>query len=1769
LTNPTWTGAHLMDVFDLNRAVIEDYERFARSFTKVRAPDINDRLGQLYAGRRFWPEPLIQISPRFKAGGSVAEFVRAGALVPRCADIFIDQQAAPDEPDRTLKLHLHQRQALNAARQGQSFVVTTGTGSGKSLCYFIPIIDAALRARAAGEPRRTRAIVVYPMNALANSQEGELCKFLGDDPAARPVSFALYTGQEKQARRDEIAANPPDILLTNFMMLELLMTRQDDTDKRVMENCAGLSFLVLDELHTYRGRQGADVAMLVRRVRERLVPDGISLQCIGTSATMASEGPDEDRAATVADVATTLFATTIAKDTVIRETLERATDPRRTAESVRPELAAAVTECAKEAFGGRRADADIARHPLAIWIETTLGLAARPDGTWERAKPHTVAQAADALRDQAGCSPDEASVAIRNCLLAASQSERQRTARGSDHPFFAFRLHQFVSGAGKLYATVDPAGARKLHFDGQQRDPDAPEKRLYAVHFCRSCGQEFHPVTVRDEAAGRVVLARDIEVYPAVADDEDAVDDDGRFGFLMPEPDDPEFRFEGRPEDYPEAWIEAGRSGELRLRPAYRKHAAERLLVAATGEIDGPGAIPAWFLPGHFRFCPACGEAHEFRGRDINRLAGLTAEGRSSATTMLVASTLRWMNHSGSGVPVNKRKLLGFTDNRQDAALQAGHFNDFVFVSLLRAGFLRALADAGPTGISEDRLGEAMQRALGFTRAHRDRLGEWLADPELLGVQLLRAEETLRGVLAHRIWVDQRRGWRYTNPSLEDLGLISAEYLGIDELLKDTKLFETAPDPVRHIDPTKRRLAFSILCDALRRGLAVHARALDDAEVEALKSRSAGAIRLPWGIGGEESPRRASFLIIAGATRQERPAADEAIILRGGRQSALGRELSRSTIWSHRLTTDEYRQVLLFLLGAGQRYGVIVSTPTPFGRDVEGWRLAGQAVQFRAANNPSPRLRNSYFTALYCTIADVLAQAEVDVFGYEAREHTAQVDNANRAVREQRFRYGDDDRKELGENVEELRKLGESGRFLPTLFCSPTMELGVDISSLNAVYLRNVPPTPANYAQRSGRAGRSGQAAMVLTYCAAQSPHDQYFFSDPAAMVQGVVRPPALDLANRDLVESHLHAVWLAATGEPLSPRISDILDLTAPGLPVRPELMARMTRAEVVPAATRRILRVLDQLDGHLTPDTAPWFQDRAAFARDITNRSPARFDAAFGRWRDLFESAERLRREADRILGDHSSRPDDRRAAKAQYRQAVDQVELLKQGSEAASSDFFTYRYLATEALLPGYNFPRLPLMAYIPGSSDGNRKQTFLQRARFIAIGEFGPRSLIYHEGRAYRVTKAILKPESAIAGDGKLPTVSIWVCRACGGGHQGEKPEACHACGAALGQALLIRNVYRIDNVDTWPAERITANDEDRQRQGFELQTTFTWATRDGRHDITTAEVTDAEGTICRLSFGAGATLRRLNLGLRRRRDKQGTGFLINPRTGWWAKAPDEDGPAPPDRIPPQTIVPAVEDRKHALLLRFPGEAPPTAVVATLQQALLRGIEAIHQVEESEILVEALPNREARHALLFYEAAEGGAGVLTRLATDTGGLARIAAKALEIMHFTNARTPGVTPADLASDPNARCVKGCYRCLLSYYNQPDHELIDRQGDEVKRFLLRLAHSRTVPHGMSSSGLAATVTADARNTGWRTAIALPGAPAPDHEPLAGLGALDHAVWRNHYALATLEALPPPLRTDLEGRGMIIVVFGADPSAWPARQAELARALGLTESVA
>src|SRR6266516_6915524 len=308
----------MMNIFDLRQQLIGNYSSYVKSFIEVGNLRIRDYVEQeLFERGMLWPEPLIQLNPLFQPGASIDALVAEGMLHPACASIF-RRGKEPERPQGDLlQLHQHQEDAIRVARGGHSYILTTGTGSGKSLAYIIPIVDYVLR-----NPNLPgiKAIVVYPMNALANSQLGELGKYLKIGYEGRTVTFKRYTGQEKKGERDEIIADPPDILLTNYVMLELILTRLRE---RQLLNATQLRFLVLDELHTYRGRQGADVALLVRRVRDRLA--GETLQCVGTSATLAGDGSFDQQRRGVAEMASRIFGVSVTPDHVISETLIRTT----------------------------------------------------------------------------------------------------------------------------------------------------------------------------------------------------------------------------------------------------------------------------------------------------------------------------------------------------------------------------------------------------------------------------------------------------------------------------------------------------------------------------------------------------------------------------------------------------------------------------------------------------------------------------------------------------------------------------------------------------------------------------------------------------------------------------------------------------------------------------------------------------------------------------------------------------------------------------------------------------------------------------------------------------------------------------------------------------------------------------------------------------------------------------------------------------------------------------------------------------------------------------------------------------------------------------------------------------------------------------------------------------------------------------------------------------------------------------------------------------
>ncbi|MDZ7721637.1 MAG: DEAD/DEAH box helicase [candidate division KSB1 bacterium] len=231
-----------MDVFGFRHDLITDYKEYVNSFLQIQDTQINEYVSRKLQQGSLWPEPLIQLNPSFESGEWVDELVDQNVLHPECRRIFRKKSDAQDK-GKPLHLHLHQAQAIKTAQSNDSYVLTTGTGSGKSLAYIIPIVDSIVRQ---GSGKGIKAIIVYPMNALANSQFGELEKFIqwGYSKNNYPVKFAKYTGQESDETRREIIKNPPDILLTNYVMLELILTRLDE--RKLIEAASGLNYLVLD-----------------------------------------------------------------------------------------------------------------------------------------------------------------------------------------------------------------------------------------------------------------------------------------------------------------------------------------------------------------------------------------------------------------------------------------------------------------------------------------------------------------------------------------------------------------------------------------------------------------------------------------------------------------------------------------------------------------------------------------------------------------------------------------------------------------------------------------------------------------------------------------------------------------------------------------------------------------------------------------------------------------------------------------------------------------------------------------------------------------------------------------------------------------------------------------------------------------------------------------------------------------------------------------------------------------------------------------------------------------------------------------------------------------------------------------------------------------------------------------------------------------------------------------------------------------------------------
>ena len=542
--------------------------------------------------------------------------------------------------------------------------------------------------------------------------------------------------------------------------------------------------------------------------------------------------------------------------------------------------------------------------------------------------------------------------------------------------------------------------------------------------------------------------------------------------------------------------------------------------------------------------------------------------------------------------------------------------------------------------------------------------------------------------------------------------------------------------------------------------------------------------------------------------------------------------------------------------------------------------------------------------------------------------------------------------------------------------------------------------------------------------------------------------------------------------------------------------------------------------------------------------------------------------------MLNNAAATERERREAKTRFDEAYTQQTLLLDSRATMNSDFYTYRYLAAEGFLPGYNFPRLPLMAFIPGRREKVARDSFLSRPRFLGLTEFGPQSIIYHEGSTYRVRRAILamRDEYRPVDSARVPVRSARICPSCGYGHFGDQRdyERCVVCDAPLDGGRSISNLYRIEQVSTRRATRITSDEEERQRQGYEMVTTLRFSEENGRMRFERIMLGDGNETLLELRYGPAARLWRINLGWRRRKEPTVYGFTIDSNTGEWTKDSQAPTDAEDDTVREgktvQRITPFVEDTRNVLVVEPPPGLSDVAMVS-LQYALKRGIEQEFQLEEAELAAEPLPDRSHRTAILFYEAAEGGAGVLTRLAGDPGAVALVARKALQVCHYSSISGDWSGVNDL-QDHDDNCEAGCYRCLLSYYNQPEHPDIDRRNEEMLDLLCRLMRAtqpvRTEHHGDSLEELLNASTSQLEKA-WLDFLKERGHRLPDRaQPYLPVYATRPDF--GYSSSQTLVYIDGPVHREelrdsadaeidarLEDAGYTVIRFGPDPSTWQA----------------
>jgi len=1561
----------------------EEYRRFLRSTYRLADPRLREQFeNHVNESGVIVKGPYVTLARDYARGKTLKELIADGLGHPDLNRLGWKFGNA--------SLYSHQEEAMRLSEEGRNCIIKTGTGSGKTEAFLLPMLGGVLKLREQGV-EGTKAILLYPMNALANDQLVRLRDLVRGRGV--PLTFALYTGESETVAttlgtpvdgneivlRSKIRETPPDIILTNYKELEFMLIRK--ADRPLFGE--SLNYLVLDEIHSYRGALATEIAYLIRRLKSRCsLPVG-RLRCLGTSATV-SEGAGGDKA--LVKFVGNLFGEPFEETGIVGETAA----PRKVPDfpytppflRVEPEVLAdfpvedsrKVLDLARRITGKEFVEGGSVPTNVAAMLRGNRLVEAVSEAC---EVPRSLEEIGDFIMERIPAAKALGKTNLTTLLEAYLLVGSIGT--DEDPPVLRPKLHTFFHGVYDVGICMNP-GCRLLVKDGSESCPRC-ESAVRPAALCRTCGQDFVKIRFLNEPG-----------MPPVANDSFGSDDST--GYVTPvvhaEMGDENEDEEGEG-DTPSARTSKRRTTAARQRLLDRTvcHACGMVHEEPVDRCENPGCgstdslTVQKVLRGRGNTCPVCNSTYT-RGGDI---LSLLRTGAASSTSLLAS-------HHLDKLDGDDRKLLIFSDNRQEAAHQAGYMKDRQRIFVIRHIIESLVRGAGTDGLSFDEVPHKILNKLQDLGLARKRLTDKERDLWIHALLFEAAGEFCRST--------------HQRVSLENLALVEVRYEFLEELREDPEFQEVCRSSA--IDVQRGLVLVRGILDRMRRARAVDFPFFQE-YIDPAQDKWAMLQVEPYSLSIPEHERRPIFFMLdrneaarAGiggykfqAVTRDTTQGGAAIIPRLLAREGLAESAQDTWIRSVvRLLLKN--EILVTPAHLPPRVRNAIGTGRPMQVAARVLRLvpAKTGYRCRKCHVWRPNKGNAcYSHRCTGTGIDLLPQGAdpeqyyVRLYTREApkrliaAEHTAQIGQDQRAEREKDFKNGKID----------------------ALVCSPTLELGVDIGPLLTVLLRNCPPTPANYIQRAGRAGRRLRIGFISTFCG-MGPHDRHCFEDPPWLVRGNFFPPTVRLDNSMILARHVRSLVLENVVSTIPDLMRDfITDLDNP----------RELRLNLVDPLFAEIGLRSEELISGACGAFGPCDNEQITAIGRIIKGMPGEIRRILDNWfvqiQRVFEEFVHYRR----ITAD---------------RRAIQKAQARSRAYRELTSDkrtAYVLNYFANEGLLPSYQFPT-DTFNLEPGVND----LSSLRRPAWLALFEFAPGNMVYANGHKLKSIRASFEGRTrVVSGDagGNLDASGrvrpYCFCSSCGYASE-EVRNSCPECGN------VITEVHDVAFVESFEAEQntqITSAEEGRERIYFE---------RGERLIQTEALSVDVYPyPFAHLEFCRHAKILVTNEGKRPFNGTRGERFelcqscgkhrpgSLNAKQGQrW----DQDHAT---RCSGQvaSYILGYEFFADALVLPLTASLlkgyDSGSFARTLGTSLIAGARELLEVEGDEIAFFYHPTRAGGMEIVFYETTPGGAGYLKVLARKMPEWANLAEQRLF---------------------NHECDKACYRCLKSYRNQPFHRNLDK---------------------------------------------------------------------------------------------------------------------------